>query len=99
MKCHVTQNLVFNPDGYYLASLIIASKTHSLLFNLKQIHIYDSDTLNILHTIQSPNQHVQSSPVQVGVLRYFQQMAVTLQYPQYRNTQLTQQMCMRMCAM
>ncbi len=50
-----THNIVFSPDGTYLASLILGRSVKDGLFNFPRILIYSSNDLKILHTIRTQN--------------------------------------------
>ena len=46
-----THNIVFSPDGMYVASLILGRSVKDGLFNFPRVLIYSSNDLDILHVI------------------------------------------------
>ncbi len=53
----MTQNLVFSPDGIYLASLVVSACIQRDVLLLEGVILYDSDELKILHRIRSPGHY------------------------------------------
>ena len=48
-----THNIVYSPDGIYLASLVLGRSVKDGLFNFPRVLIYNSADLRILHTIKT----------------------------------------------
>ena len=48
-----THNIVFSPDGMYLASLILGRSVKDGLFNFPRVLVYSSNDLNVLHMLRT----------------------------------------------
>ena len=48
-----THNIVFSPDGNYIASLILGRSVKDGMFNFPRVLIYSGDDLKILHVIRT----------------------------------------------
>ena len=50
-----THNVVFSPDGTYVASLILGRSVKDGLFNFPRVLVHSSDDLRVLHMINIPH--------------------------------------------
>jgi len=50
-----THNIVFSPDGMYLASLILGESVKEGLFNFPRVLLYSSHDLRVIHVIRTDN--------------------------------------------
>ncbi|ESO03416.1 hypothetical protein HELRODRAFT_173712 [Helobdella robusta] len=48
-----THNILYSPDGRYIASLILGLSVKDGLFNFPEILLYSGDTLNVVHKIDT----------------------------------------------
>lgn len=48
-----THNIVFSPDGRYVASLILGRSIKDGLFNFPKVLVYSSDSLEVVHSVRT----------------------------------------------